>query len=365
MKNSIFPKNLSIHSRLETAFTLSADKYSSPVVYEREKDAIFNKTWQWVGLRSELKNNGDYLSARLGEDAIVIVLNDQKLYGFYNVCKHRGGPLIKRDQRQGNLKYGAFICQYHGWTYRLNGELRGVPSFDRAELFDKADFGLMPIDVVEWNGCIFVRQQTNSLQNNIAEVMDGIEQRMPSIHLSDFKFHQRISYSISSNWKVYVDNYLEGYHIPIVHPELARLIDYKHYITELNGWHSLQQAPFRTDDSVYNAENGQAWYWFVFPNLMLNILPNRMQVNIIEPNGPEKCVVHFDYYYTDPEKAVASGLVEDDLKYSEEIQQEDIEICEAVQLGLKSPAYNKGRFSPDREEGVWHFQELYKAVLEM
>lgn len=362
--SSAFPSGINVSTKLEAAFTLSSKEYTSDEVFQAEQTMLFNRSWLWLGLSSELKSSGDYLSAKIGRDPIIVVKEGDKLYGFYNVCKHRGGPLVKNKKRCGSLKYNAFICQYHGWTYRLNGQLRGVPAFDRAKLFDKEDFGLMPIEVKVQNGCIFVRKEENHLQENLQNFIGGIKKRMDGLDLSGFHFHQRVSYPIQCNWKVYVDNYLEGYHIPIVHPELAKLIDYKKYRTELLGWYSLQHAPFRPGGNVYQDEGGEAWYWYIFPNLMLNILPNRMQVNVIEPVNASSCIVHFDYYYTNLKEALESGLVKDDLAYSEEIQQEDIEICEEVQKGLLSPAYDRGRFSPDREEGVWHFQELYKGVMQ-
>lgn len=359
-----FPPAFQPIEPLERAQTLPSKHYTCTEHYEKvEKPALFDRAWQWVGHRSELQHNGDYLTAKIGEDPIVVVLENNQLHGFYNVCKHRGGPLVKNNEKSASLKYGAFVCQYHGWTYRLNGQLRGVPSFDRAELFDKADFGLMPVEIAEWQGLIFAKRADKPAICSIDALLHGIDSRMEGIRLQEYRFHQRVSYDIACNWKVYVDNFLEGYHIPIVHPELARLVDYKRYVTEIEGWHSLQHAPFRPGENVYQSEDGAAWYWFVFPNIMLNVLPGRMQTNVVEPLGAQHCRVHFDYYYTDIEKAVSSGLVKDDLAYSEEIQQEDIEICEEVQRGLRSPAYDRGRFSPDRESGVWHFQQLYQAVI--
>lgn len=358
-----FPPNFHATESLERAFTLPSNAYVDAAVYANELQQIFGRAWQWVAHSNELAEVGMYVTAKLGVDPIVVVRTEEGYKGFYNVCKHRGGPLVKDHEKSGKLSYNAFICQYHGWTYRLNGELRGVPAFDRAELFDKSDFALEPIVLKEWNGGLFACKTQRDKLADLSEVLQGIEERMEGINVEEYHFYQRMSYPIHCNWKVYVDNFLEGYHIPIVHPELAKLIDYKRYVTELAGWHSLQHAPFRAGENVYQAENGQAWYWFIFPNIMLNILPGRMQVNIIEPSGPKQCVVHFDYYYTDIANALEKGLVKDDLAYSELIQQEDIEICEAVQKGLASPAYDRGRFSPDREAGVWHFQQLYQAVM--
>lgn len=192
--------------------------------------------------------------------------------------------------------------------------------------------------------------------------MQGIAKRITPINLSNFSYHTDEHYKIDCNWKVYVDNFLEGYHIPIVHPELAKLLDYREYQTETHPWYSLQYSPFKSDDNLYQAKDGQAYYYFIFPNIMLNILPGRLQTNIIRPLSENKTEVIFSYYYKDLESAKKRGVVKEDIKYSRKIQDEDIEICEKVQKGLQSKAYDKGRFSVDREQGVYHFQSLLKKV---
>ena len=254
-------------------------------------------------------------------------------------------------------------CQYHGWTYKSDGSLRGVPHFNHVELFDKKDFGLTPIRLSIWQGLIFVN--LNDRAPELSQILDGIAERIHPIDLKNMQYHTRTVDIINCNWKVYVDNFLEGYHIPIVHPELAKLLDYSQYVTEISEQYSLQYSPFSdtSADNPYQATDGEAWYYFVYPNIMLNILPGRLQTNIIEPMGPDKCRVIFDFYYADLAKAEASGLLESDRKYSDEIQQEDIEICEQVQKGLRSNAYDKGRFSVERELGVWHFQSKMKKSL--
>ena len=156
---------------------------------------------------------------------------------------------------------------------------------------------------------------------------------------------------------------MEGYHLPLVHPGLNKLLDYKAYTTELFDHYSLQFSPFKPGASIYSKDNGEAYYYFIFPNMMLNILPNRLQVNLIVPLDANHCRVIFDYYYTDLESEATKKLIAEDLIYSDEIQKEDIDICLRVQKNLETGLYTKGRFSPKRESGVWHFQALYKKYL--
>jgi len=342
---------------IERASTLPASLYTRSESEALEKEHIFKKEWQLIGHVDQLREPGSYLTRIIGGNPLIFVrdegLEDEwQIRGFYNVCKHRGGPLcVKRGTRS------VLQCAYHGWTYKMDGTLRGVPQFAHVDLFDKDDFGLEPVRTEVWEGLIFATLAKES--KPLDEIVAGIAERISPISLRDMKFHQRISYTIACNWKVYVDNYLEGYHIPIVHPELAKLLDYSQYVTELGEWYSLQYSPFSSAsaDNPYQAEDGKAFYYFVYPNFMFNILPGRMQLNIVEPKGVSECVVHFDYYYTDLEKAASTGLIESDLAYSEEIQREDIEVCEAVQLGLGSDAYERGRYSVQRESGVWHFHD--------
>jgi choline monooxygenase len=245
----------------------------------------------------------------------------------------------------------------------MDGSLRGVPQWNRVDLFDKKDFGLTPVHCEIWQGLIFVN--TAEAPHPFSEVVDGINKRIAPVTLDTFKFHSKVIYHIQCNWKVYVDNYLEGYHIPIVHPELAKLLDYKNYVTETCRYYSLQYSPFsdKGDGNLYQAKDGEAYYYFIYPNFMLNILPGRLQTNVVIPVDENRCIVEFYYYYQNPEKTGFDAMAAEDIGYSETIQQEDIGICEAVQRGLHSKVYNKGRFSVERELGVYHFQSLIKQSL--
>lgn len=343
---------------IERAETIPSGWYTNPEIFEFEKDVIFSNYWQLVCHESRLANPGDVFTLEVADNPI-IVLRDKacQLRAFYNVCRHRGGPLAVKKGTTSVLQ-----CQYHGWTYLLDGSLRGIPQWDRVDLFDKKEFGLLPVELQTRDGLIFIN--LSKQPEDINTFLEGINDRISPIILSDFKFHSEQRYTIDCNWKVYVDNFLEGYHVPIVHPELAKLLDYRRYVTETSDWHSLQYSPFKghTGDNLYGAKDGEAYYYFIFPNIMLNILPGRLQTNTVKPISPCTCEVIFSYYYLGLENEKAQKIIRDDIFYSDKIQQEDIEICKAVQKGLKSKGYNKGRFSVEREEGVYHFQCLLKNV---
>lgn len=337
---------------IERATTIPSSWYHSEAMLEFEQEVLFSSFWQLACHENELSDPGDMHTLEVAGNPLLLVRDQKdKINAFYNVCKHRGGPVAVKKGTTSVLQ-----CQYHGWTYLLDGSLRGVPQFKKVDLFDKKDFGLTPVKMQNWEGLLFV-----SLDDDIDPLnhfLDGISKKITPIEISNFKFVEQQSYIINCNWKVYVDNFLEGYHIPIVHPELAKLLDYREYRTDTSDWYSLQHSPIKSDNGLYQSENGEAYYYYIFPNIMLNILPGRMQTNVIRPFSATKTEVLFNYYYEHPE----DKMVREDIEYSHHIQLEDIEICELVQKGLQSKAYNKGRFSVEREKGVYHFQSLLKRA---
>ena len=340
---------------VERASTIPSRWYTDPAFLEAEREWIFARSWQGVGHSAQVAEPGQFLTEEIaGEPVIVVRGSDGRLRAFYNVCRHRGGPLAV--DREGCVR--ALQCKYHGWTYLLDGSLRGVPAMDRTELFDRKNYGLAPVQVAEWEGLVFV-----SLSNEtppLATFFAGIRERIAPLRLGELKFAGRVDYTVDCNWKVYVDNYLEGYHVPYVHPELARLYDYTRYITTAHEWYSLQHSPLTGDNLYSRGGGGEAFYYCVFPNFMLNILPDRLQTNLVLPDGHARCRVIFQFFHADVTSAEARVRIADDIAYSDGVQAEDAGICAKVQLGLGSRAYDVGRFSVKYEVGVHHFQELVR-----
>ena len=344
---------------LARAETIPSSWYVAPEYHAFDERQIMAQTWQYVGPASQVSNTGDYLAADIAGEPIVVVRDAEgALRGWFNVCRHRGGPLV--TDSCGTVR--MLQCKYHGWTYRLDGSLRGVPRFDRSELFDKRDFGLTSVQVTEWQGMVFACLADNG--RDLKDLLGDIPQRIRPLELSTLSYSKQVVYDVACNWKVYVDNYLEGYHVPLVHPELCNLLDYRNYVTETYPAYSLQFSPLKEGENPYGSSSGDAYYYFVFPNTMFNILPDRLQVNRIVPRTHDRCEVIFDYYHA---PGTADDVIRDDVNFSDKVQAEDMEICEHVQRGLQSRAYDRGRFSPDAEPGVYHFQcqlkEAYKAAL--
>jgi choline monooxygenase len=339
---------------LERAETIPSAWYTDPRFHELDREAVFAESWQHVGHVDQLARAGDLLVDHVAGNPVMVV-RDQAgvLRAFYNVCRHRGGPLALKDGHCDMLQ-----CKYHGWTYQLDGMLRGVPHMNRTELFDKQDYGLVPVRLAVWEGLVFV--SLAGQPRPLAELVAGITERVGAPGLGGLHAGPRVDYDVRCNWKVYVDNFLEGYHVPYVHPELLKLYDFSQYRTEVFDAYSLQVGPLSGGDNVYGAREGEALYYQIFPNFMLNILPGRLQTNLVVPVAPDRCRVAFRYYYADVTSPAARQLIADDLAYSEGVQREDIEICERVHEGLASRAYDRGRFSVPFEGGVHHFQSLLR-----
>ena len=355
---SIRGLNLLMHTdtmveELNRARALPARYYAGDAMLAMEQRAVFARSWQLVAYREQLAEPGDHVVEQIAGVPILLVRGpDRVLRAFPNVCRHRAGPLALCNGKGAR----ALHCKYHGWTYTLEGQLRSAPEMQDACDFKVEDIRLPPLRVHDWQGLVFV-----ALEQDVPpfdEVYAGIAERIAPIDLSTLRYLRSDNYDIDCNWKVYVDNYLEGYHLPHVHPGLSRVLDYRAYDTELFAWHSLQSSPLRDSTELYG--DGQAFYYFIYPNVMLNIMPGRLQTNRILPLGPDRCRIVFDYYYA--QDAVAQARIAADQAFSDEVQNEDIAICEAVHKGLASGFYVPGRLNPKRESGVWHFQNLLRAA---
>jgi choline monooxygenase len=355
-------------SDLAIAETMPARWYTDPAILELEQDKIFAKTWQPVGKREDLMRPGDFFTCEVAGEPLVITRGlDMKLRAFYNVCPHRAG--VVADGR-GNRK--SLQCKYHGWTYDLNGRLLRAPEFEGVQNWNQEDVCLKAVLVEELGPWVFVNLDPNATPMH--NIYGGIHSEIvkAGFNIDEMKFIERRDYVIKCNWKVYVDNYLEGYHLPIAHPDLFREIDYDQYEVETFRYYSKQHAPIREvkDGEVRDrryvrsgeAEADALYYW-IFPNVMLNVYLDNTSINIIIPIDEKTTLTVFEWYFEQPGTGAGWGSMQEIIAFSDQIQQEDIELCEWVQKGLGSRAYDKGRFSVKRENGVHHFQSLVHEYL--
>jgi choline monooxygenase len=338
-------------------YTLPAAVYQQGIFEVIDRSAVLHKSWQLVAHMSQLQKQGDYVVHEVADQPIIVVNTGEGIKAFHNVCRHRAGPLAFKN---GHAK--TLMCKYHGWNYHLDGRLKSAPEMHTTPGFNVCDHRLPEIKADTWQGLLFVA--LNIDVPPIKELFEGVVENIQPIDISAMKFYRRDEFVLDCNWKVYVENYLEGYHLPHVHPGLNRLLDYKSYQIQLDTWHSYQFSPLDQGDSFYG--QGQAHYYFIYPNTMLNILPNRLQTNQVLPIKDNQTKVIFDYYY--PEIAGLEELIKRDQSFSDEVQDEDIMICEAVQKGLNSNSYDSGIICKKRESGLQHFQHLvteaYQSVSE-
>jgi choline monooxygenase len=348
-------------SNLAAATTLPARWYTDAAFLERERQQVFWGTWQVVGHAAKVAQAGQYFSCEVtGEPIVVVRGKDGVLRAFANVCRHRAAAIVSEPGCGNVLK-----CPYHGWTYQLDGRLLGAPEFDGAENWNRADVRLPEYRVEEWGPFVFVN--VDGAAPPLAEVMGTIPRETAEIGcpIHQLQFSCRRDYLINCNWKVYIDNYLEGYHLPTAHPGLFRELDYGAYRVDTYRWYSSQYAPIRAaartgEKRQYDESDAgnKALYFWVFPNFMLNIYPDNLSSNIILPVGHNQTLTIFEWFGYG-----GAGVKESTIDFSDEIQQEDIRICEAVQKGLGSRTYQTGRFSPQRENGVHHFHLLLDEAL--
>ncbi|HUA13917.1 MAG TPA: aromatic ring-hydroxylating dioxygenase subunit alpha [Verrucomicrobiae bacterium] len=352
-----------IEADIARARTLPADLYVNAAIFAKEKERIFSRTWQVAGHASQVANPGDYFTTELAGEPIVLVRGlDGRLRGFYNVCRHRAGP-----PAEGCGSRKLFRCGYHGWTYSLDGALLSATEIDGVEDFRPEDFALVPVSVEEWFQLVFVNldPHTPPLRQTLGE----LPQQAEKFPFAGMKLFERRTYDMKCNWKTYVDNYLEGYHLPSVHPGLNRELDYNAYVVEPYARHVRQFSPIRGAQPGDAAprryqearEDLTTDYFWIFPNWMLNCYPDNVSLNIVLPVDPERSLAIFEWYL--PEKDHSSPAANASVEFSDQIQIEDVAICETVQKNLRSRSYLRGRYSIRQEKGVHAFHRMYAEAM--
>ncbi|MGE5853174.1 MAG: aromatic ring-hydroxylating dioxygenase subunit alpha, partial [Deltaproteobacteria bacterium] len=304
-----------------------------------------------------------YISCEIaGEPILVVRGNDAILRGFFNVCRHHAAAVI--TQSEGTAQ--SLRCPYHGWTYDLQGALVRAPEFGGVNDFDRSANSLFPIEIAGCKNWVFAKldQGNPSLQEFLGK---DLLEHFEALNLEQLNWLERRSYTLNCNWKVFVDNYLDGgYHVPHLHRGLHSVLDYGNYTIETGERFCLQSSPIVStagDAKTAAVRNGtRAFYYWIYPNFMINIYAGVMDTNLVIPRGMDRTEVIFDYYFADisdreKEKNLAS------IALSEQIQAEDAAICDSVQRGLNSRIYLAGRLSVRREAGEHLFHKLLYADL--
>ena len=349
-----------IHPEIHRAQTLPAEVYSSPAWYQVQKERVFARSWQLVRGAERVKAPGHLLpftllEGCLDEPLVLAAGEDGETRCLSNVCTHRGTVVCEGEAHARHLR-----CRYHGRRFALDGTMTHMPEFDGVENFPSPADNLPTLPLRHWGPLAFTAIDPAC---GFDEWMGPVRERCGFLPLDEFHFDPSTSrdYLIRANWALYVDNYLEEFHIPFIHASLSDTLDYATYRTETFGWCNLQLGTTRNRDEAFTLPAGHpdegtlvaAYYWWLFPNLMLNFYPWGLSVNLVQPLGHDRTRVSFLSYVWDEtrrESGAGAGL--------HRVEMEDEEVVEAVQKGVRSRLYHRGRYSPRREVGTHHFHTL-------
>jgi choline monooxygenase len=348
---------------LAEASTCPASWYIDPRILDLELGTTFARTWQYACRVDQVREPGQFVTFELaGEPLLVVRGNDGVVRGFFNVCRHHAAAVL--TEPCGSVK--RLRCPYHGWTYTLEGSLKAAPAFEGVADFDPAENSLMPVDTETWENWVFVRLERGG--PSFAEFLGAeLTGQIRPLQLSNMQWVERRHYLFECNWKVFVDNYLDGgYHVPYLHKGLDSVLDYNRYQIENGRHHCLQWSPILTrgaEPETGSVRKGErALYYWIYPNFMINWYEGVMDTNLVFPRGVDQTEVIFDFWFTDvSEEAMERNRAS--INVGQRIQDEDTAICKSVQRGLRSRAYDTGRLSVRREAGEQLFHQLLYADL--
>ena len=342
----------------QQSFTLPSRYYLEPDILQQETQKIFLRSWLYVGHISDLPELGSYMTMELAGQPIVVILGqNQELRVFFNVCQHRGHILL--DGR-GQVK-NRIVCPYHAWCYGLDGELKTARLTRDVPGFERADFGLKIVQHALVAGMIFVNFDSGASpeEGDLPDFEKTILDHLPE--MPDYVAKHRFDFEVAANWKVVVDNFSEGYHIPVAHPILAELYNEKTAKSLVGKRFSFFQKTAQPGFSRFETTGVEPYLtWFLWPNLCLLSLPGASQLIVlrISPDGPGHSLEHADIY--SPKGGDAPNLDAVKSLFSEMFNREDIGLVQSVQRGLSSLGYDQGRYVADTSNSWFSESGLHR-----
>jgi phenylpropionate dioxygenase-like ring-hydroxylating dioxygenase large terminal subunit len=351
--------------------TLTGDYYLSPERFAEEKERIFCREWICVGRVEEIPNPGDYLVLDIvGESVLVLRATDGRLYGHYNVCRHRGSQLVlgvgarpftlgAATTPSGTMA-GGIKCPYHAWTYNLDGKLRTAPFLEEGDGFCKEELGLYPVGVESWAGFLFVNLTPSAPASSLQAQLGGAPERVKRYPLDELRLAQRIVYKVGANWKVIFENYNECYHCGPVHPELCRVVpafrqrggmdlDWDRGVPHREGaWTftmsgTTNRKPFAgLNEDELTRHKGELMY----PNFMCSLAADHAAVFTLWPHGAGGTTVVCDFLFHPEEMAQPGFDPTDSVEFWDITNRQDWIICESVQRGMSSRMFTRGFYAP-------------------
>jgi len=343
---------------IERAWMPPSSWYTDPAFHDLDRKTVFRDHWVCVGRADQVAANGSYFAGNFAGQPFVVLRDDEgTLRAFHNTCRHHAAAVAVGEGTCEEL-----VCPYHGWRYRLNGELKSAPRVAGIEEFRREDFSLPRIAVTEWETLVFLHFGDES-PGPVSADLAPLNELLEGTHTRDLMFVERREYELRCNWKVFVDNYLDGgYHVPVLHGALRAQLDLDSYRTRLYSNWSVQTVDGTATESPPSIDfperigSGAVYAW-LHPNVMLNRYGPILDTNLLLPLGPDRTLVVIDYYF-DPAICSDKSFVERSIAASHLVQEEDMMICESVQAGLESGSYERGRYAPGVEQGELHFHRL-------
>jgi len=330
-------------------WTAPAAWYRDPEIWARERRAIFAQDWLYACHVSAVAAAGAWAAATLAGYPIIVVRDEAGvLRAFHNVCRHRAGPLTG-DEASGCGQ--ELVCRYHGWRYALDGRLKLARDFGRADDFDPRTLSLFPLRVEVWRGLVFVA--TDGDAPPLAAMLAPLDARLGDADWRDHHVAGLRVHDLACNWKTYVENYLEGYHVSDVHPGLDAEIDASRYAVHVEGRVAIHDAPAKAADAVY--EGLWAWAW---PNFALNVYRRGLMIERMNPVSLTQ--TRLDYTFLMP---AGESVSEATMAMSDAVASEDKWIVERVQQNLDAGVYERGRLSARHEGAVGAFQAMVRAAI--
>ncbi|EKD71582.1 MAG: hypothetical protein ACD_46C00155G0004 [uncultured bacterium] len=345
---------------IENASTIPSSFYTSQHWYDITKEKVFTKTWQFCLSNEDLRLPGQIvpftlLPGLLDEPILFIRDMDDSLHCISNVCTHRGNLLVDGPCNAQQLR-----CRYHGRRFKLCGDFIHMPEFEKANDFPSHNDNLPKVPFAPLGKFLFAAISPTA---SFEETFNDINKRLAWLPFNEMRFDPNRSrdYLVKSHWALYCENYLEGLHIPFVHKSLRSVLDFQAYSTEIYRYSNLQLALANSGEDSFDlprhsqdyGKSVAAYYYWIFPNTMLNFYPWGCSVNVVKPLGHELSKVSFLTYVLDESKIGRGAGGELD-----KVEREDESVVESVQKGIRSRFYHAGRYSPTMEQGTHHFHQL-------
>lgn len=353
------------------ALTPPRELYFDPRFFELQRERIFARSWIPIDAAADVAAAGStrpltLLPGCLNEPLVLVRdggPNGGTLRLLSNVCTHRGHLVVAPAAESKSPK--SLRCPYHGRSFALDGRCLGAPGFEEAPNFPRKEDSLASAQLGEWRGLLF---GALAPQTPLAATLAAVDARVGSLAVTDWRATTKLdrTFEFDANWALYVENYLEGLHIPFIHPGLNAKLDWKSYRYENFANGTLQIGIAAPGELAFELPAGHpesgariaAFYFWLFPNLMFNVYPWGLSLNVVEPLSPTRTRVRFHVWLHDEElhgKGAGSGL--------DQVEMEDERACALVQQGMAARLFPRGRYAPVAESGTHHFHRLLAAAL--